>query len=158
MKTSRLFVFLALMTMVSVVQAQKVFKVTDMVEGKTILQHAKILDADALVQTTSVYKPGMSEADFVSDLHSSFPPEAVSYKHLYTPYFRYIYSLHKKGMTETQVKGTTTGVELAALFTGLNAFNINNPGVLPQTEMDGWRSWKRFIQLILQIITGTVYL
>jgi len=158
MKTSKFFFFIGLLAITSVVHAQKVFKVTDLVEGKTILQHARILDADALVQTASVYKPGISEADFVSGLQSSFPPEAASYKHLYTPYFRYIYSLHKKGVTGTQVKETTTGVELAALFTGLNAYNINNPGVLPRTEMDGWRSWKRFILLILQIVTGTVYL
>lgn len=158
MKTSKFLVFMAFLAIVSVVHAQKVFKISDVVEGKTILQHARILDADALVQTTAVYKPGMSEADFVSELQSTFPPEAASYKQLYTPYFRYIYSLHKKGMTETQVKGSSTGAELAALFTGLNAYNINNPGVLPRTEMDGWRSWKRFILLILQIVTGTVYL
>lgn len=158
MKTSKFLVFMAFLAIVSVVHAQKVFKISDVVEGKTILQHARILDADALVQTTAVYKPGMSEADFVSGLQSTFPPEAASYKQLYTPYFRYIYSLHKKGMTETQVKGSSTGAELAALFTGLNAYNINNPGVLPRTEMDGWRSWKRFILLILQIVTGTVYL
>ncbi|MFH1120228.1 MAG: hypothetical protein V1775_10415 [Bacteroidota bacterium] len=158
MKALIVSVLMALIAMASHVHAQKVFKVTDVVEGKTILQHAKILDADALIQTASVYKPGISEATFVSDLQSSFPPQAASFKHLYTPYFKYIYSLHKRGMTGTQIKETTTGVELAALFTGLNAWNINNPGVMPQPEMEGWRWWKQFLYMFVKIATGTIYL
>lgn len=154
MKTIKSICAIVLAAMVSVVQAQEVFKVTDIIDGKTILQHAQKFDVDALIQTKTLYNPGISEASFVDALQKSFPPVAESFKHLFTPYFKYVYTLHQRGLTELQVRGETTGVELAALFTDLSTFNTNNPGIIPPTAEYVWRGWRQFKRDIIRLLSG----
>lgn len=152
MKTIKSMVLISFLAFSPFVYPQKVFKVTDIIDGKTILQHARVIDAEAFSQTSSIFKAGMSEATFVTSLQSGLPSYAGSFKHLYAPYFRYLYSLHKKGMTETRIKETTTGAELAALFTDLQAFRISSPGSIPGGEVEGWK-WFRIILYLLFLIT-----
>jgi hypothetical protein len=49
-------------------------------------------------------------------------------------------------LSETRVKNTTTGTEMAGLFTGLNAIKINNPDLLSKNSdalmrMPKWFKW-----------------
>lgn len=156
MKTLKSILLVILVALVSFAQAQKVFKVTDVIDGKTILQHAQKIDAAALVQTKDIYKPGMSEATFINELQKGFPPEASSIKPLFNPYFKYVYTMQKKGLTDIQVKGTTTGVELAALCTDLNAWNANNQGGVSEIFKFNWKKALEFIVDIIIVIISFI--
>ncbi|MFH1120225.1 MAG: hypothetical protein V1775_10400 [Bacteroidota bacterium] len=148
MKTIKSTVIIILVAFVAVVQAQKVVKVTDVVDGKTLFQHAQKIDVDAFLQTKAIYKVGMTEMEFVAELQKNFPPEAASFKHLYTPYFKYVFSFHKNGLTEKQVRGKVTGVEFAALCNDLGTWNNNNPGVIQKVKFP----WKKFLEFAAEIL------
>lgn len=152
MKTIKSIFLIILVTIISFAQAQIALKVTDIVDGKTLLQHAQQIDAEALTLTKPIYKPGMTEAAFVSELQKDIPPEAASFKPLFTPYIKYVYSLHQKGYSENQVKSTTTGIEFTAMCTDLYRWNTNNPGVIPDTVDFPWRKIHHFLELTLLII------
>jgi hypothetical protein len=152
MKTIKSIFLIMLVSIVSFVQAQNALKVTDFVDGKTLLQHAQQIDAEAMNLTKPIYKPGMTEAAFVSELQKDIPPEAASFKPLFTPYFKYVYSLHQRGFTENQVKGTTTGIEFTAMCTDLYRWNTNNPGIIPDAVDFPWRKIQHYLELTLLII------
>jgi hypothetical protein len=141
-----------MVTIVSFVQAQNALKVTDIVDGKTLLQHAQKIDAEALNLTKSIFKPGMTEAAFVSELQKDIPAEAASFKPQFTPYFKYLFSLHQKGFTENQVKGSTTGIEFTAMCTDLYRWNTNNPGIIPDSPDFSWRKIHTFLKWTLIVI------
>jgi hypothetical protein len=150
MKTLKLIITLMLVAAVSVAQAQKVFKPTTVVDGKSILQMAKDYDLQVFLATSTIYKPGVTESAFVSELINNFPTEARGYKDLCVPYFKYIYSFHKRGFTESQVQGAVTGIELADLYTNLSKWNANNPGQFGDSLKIGWKIWLRFLVEIFQ--------
>jgi len=152
MKSLKSLVIILLVALVSIAQAQKVIKVTDVVDGKTILQYAQKIDVDAFLQTKTIYKTGMTEKEFVDELLKNFPPEAASFKHLYTPYLKYVFSFHKNGLTENQVRGKITGVEFTTLCNDLGTWNNNNPGVIQASNRFSWKRFLAFAAEILPII------
>ncbi|MBK9356079.1 MAG: hypothetical protein IPN08_01580 [Bacteroidales bacterium] len=154
MKTLKSLIIIVLVAFVTIAQAQKVIKVTDVVDGKTILQHAQKIDVDAFLQTKTIYKAGMTEMEFVAELQKNFPPEAASFKHLYTPYLKYVFSFHKNGLTENQVRGKITGVEFTRLCNDLGTWNNNNPGIIQKANKFPWKKILDFAsQVIIIIIT-----
>jgi hypothetical protein len=153
MKTLKLIITLMLVAAVSVAQAQKVFKPTTVVDGKTILQMAKDYDFQVYLATSTIYKPGVTESAFVSELVNNFPKEITGLKESFVPYFKYIYSFHKRGLTESQVKGAVTGVEFADLTTNLSRWNAPNPGVLPNCDKF---NWKQFLEIVAEVIRAVL--
>lgn len=152
MKTIKSIIVIILIGIVSVVQAQKVYKVSDVVNGKTILEYAQKIDVDAFLQTKTIYKAGMTEATFVNELLNKFPKGAESLKSVTTPYIKYVYSIHKKGLTEDQIKGKTTGVEFAKVLTDLSTWNTNNPGQIPEMLRFNWEKFLNFVVQLIEII------
>ena len=152
MKTINSIIIVSLITFVSVVHAQKVFKPASVIEGKTILQYAKEIDVQAFLETTSIYKAGMSETAFITAVLSNFPAEAKSLKEVYAPYYQYIYTLHKRGFNESQVLGAITGNEFANLATNISSWNANNPGVIIESKKWPWKIIVEAAIAVLQII------
>ena len=146
---SILIAFIALVSFVHV-QAQRVFKPTDVIDGKTVLQQAQKMDVEAFLQTKEIYKPGMTETEFVNMVLGNFPSEANSIKPLFYPYYKYIYSLHKKGLSEAKITSTATGTELATLCTSISKWNANNPGQI--VDFKKW-NWKIILQAAIDVIT-----
>jgi len=132
-------IVVALLASVSVAQAQKVFKPTTILNGKTIYQMAKEYDVQIYLSTATIYKAGMSESAFVSELLNNFPKEANGYKDLCVPYFKYIYSFHKRGLSESQAQSSVTGAEFASLATNLSSWNANNPGQIADSFRINWK-------------------
>jgi len=152
MKAIKFMIVVAFLAVVSVMNAQKVFTPSSVIDGKTILQMAKEYDVEFYLSTATIYKTGVSESEFVSTLLNNFPPEANKYKELFDPYFTYIYSLHKRGLTQSQAASTVTGVELADLSTRLSSWNANNPGIIADGKKIPWKKLLGIIKDILIII------
>jgi len=153
MKTLKFTILLTLLVLVSAANAQKVFKPASVIDGKTILQLAREYDVQVYLSTASVYKAGMSESTFVSTILSSFPSEANGYKEICTPYLKYIYTFHTKGLSEALARSSVTGSELANLSTDLSLWNARNPGQISDSFKSRWKviltEFKIFLMLIL---------
>jgi hypothetical protein len=152
MKAIKFMIVLALVAVVSVAQAQKVFTPTTVVNGKPILLLAKEYDVKIFISTSTIYIPNMPESTFVSTLLSNFPKEANGIKDLCVPYFKYIYSLHKRGLTEAQVQNSVTGKELAELTTNLSSWNASNPGVVATIFKLKWRDILELFVAVAQAV------
>lgn len=151
MKTIKLILVTLLVSVVSVVMAQKTFKPGDKYDGKTIKAWATEWDLQAFQQTREIYKAGMTKEDFMRIIKTSFPTQAPkSLIDVFVPYYEYIYTFHEKGFTEKQVSGSITGVETADMLTELSTWNANNPGML--TEGAKW-PWKKILEIAIQILT-----
>jgi hypothetical protein len=153
MKTLKFTILLTFLVLVSDANAQKVFKPASIIDGKTILQLARECDVQVYLSTAPVYKAGMSESTFVSTILSNFPNEANGYKEICTPYLKYIYTFHIKGLSETQARSSVTGSELADLTTELSLWNARNSGQISDSFKSRWRviltEFKIFLMLIL---------
>lgn len=146
MKSAKLIIIAILVGFVSIIQAQKTYLPSDVIEGKTIVQWAKEWDLQAFQQTKEVYINGMSKESFIQAIKNNFPPKAsVSFKEVFVPYYEYVYDFHSRGLTDTQVVNAITGRETAEMLNGLSTWNANNPGILPQIE-------KGYLQKIIQLI------
>ncbi len=152
MKKIIIIVVVALISFVTTTQAQKTYKASDVVGGKTITSLAKEWDLQAFQETKEIYKAGMSQETFIALIKKNFPSAAKeSFKDVFVPYYEYIYKFHSKGLTDSQIIGSITGNETAALITNLSSWNNVNPGVLP-AMLPGWPWWLRLIVIIIEEI------
>ena len=150
MKSIKLIIIATLIAFVSIAQAQKTFLKSDVVAGKTITKWAKEWDLKAFQQTKEVYKKGMTEEAFVQEMIKGFPINAnPSFREVFIPYFKYIYTFHARGLTDTQVTNAITGTETTEMINGLSSWNANNPGVLPETLRI---PWKKILEFLLELI------
>lgn len=130
---------MALIALVSVVHAQKRISVTDTYQGQTVLEIAKKHAVQAVIETRSIYKPGMTETEFVNECLKAFPKQFQSLRDVYVPYARYLFSFHKKGLTDEQVSNLVTGKEYVDCANGILAWQEANPGIEPETTK-WWRT------------------
>ena len=139
MKNIKLIIAAILITFVSVVQAQKQITINDVYKGKPVLQTAKEYDVNAFLETKAIYKVGMSESAFVDLCLKGFPTNFKTLKDVYVPYAKYLYSFHKRGLTENQVLNEVNGVEFVDCVNGCIAWQLANPGVDPPA-FSWWRT------------------
>ena len=155
MKYFKLIIISALIAFVSVsvTQAQKTFKASDVVEGKTIMKWAKDLDLQMFQESKEFYRAGMSQGAFIQSFRSDFTAQAPeSLKAVFEPYFEYIFEFHSKGLTDSQVVNEITGNEIAVLCTELSSWNANNPG---QTDFFFRKRIKKFLEDLEKIFKST---
>lgn len=146
---------IALIAIVSATQAQRIFKTTDVIGGIPILQLAQKMDVEAFLQTKEIYKTGMTETEFIGALLGNFPKEAETIKPLFIPYYKYIYSFHKRGIKESKIRSEVTGREFATVCTNISSWNANNQGQLVDTKKWTWRDVLRFIKEVIEIILNS---
>ena len=139
--------------------AQKQISVTDVFDGKTVLSIAKDHAVDAYSETQSIYKTGMSETIFVNECLKAFPADYKSLREVYVPYAKYLYSLHRRGLTDEQVRNSVTGKEYVDCANGILLWQQANPGMEPVSGK--W--WKeaihlaaRFFTLLDEMVNGTI--
>lgn len=137
---------------ISVAQAQKTFKASDVVEGKTIKTWAKDLDLQVFQQSKEFYTAGMSQGAFIQTFSSDFTAQTPeSLKAVFGPYFEYIFEFHSRGLSDSQVVNEITGNETAALCTELSSWNANNPG---QTDFFFRKRIKKFMEDLEKFLKG----
>lgn len=153
------FIMLALLvSMVSFAMAQRTFKTSDVINGKTIATLAKEWDLKAFQQTKEIYKPGMSKDAFIKIIRSNFPTEAPkSLVEVFVPYYEYIYNFHASKLTEKQILSSISGVETADMITQLSVWDNQNPGVLIEGAKWPWRKILQFIGEIIPIIIAIFF-
>ena len=138
---------IVLLTIVSVVQAQKKITVNDVYNGVTVLQIAKDHAVEAYIATKSIYMDGMSESAFVNECLKNFPKQYYSLREVYIPYASYLYSFHKQGLTEDQVRKIVTGKEFVDCTNGVLAWKQANPGMDP-VDLPWWRTAIHWVAVI----------
>lgn len=156
MKKIVIIFVVALLSFVATTQAQKIFKASDVVGGKTITTLAKDWDLQAFQETKEIYKAGMSQETFISLIKGGFPTIAsASFKEVFVPYYEYIYKFHSRGLTDSQVVSSITGNETAALMTNISVWNNQNPGEIPAMLKINWKWWLGLGKVILEYILTT---
>jgi cell division protein YceG involved in septum cleavage len=154
MKTKILILIISVISLIGTVQAQKIFKASDKIEGKTISQWAKEWDLKAFQDSKSVYRAGMSQETFIALIKSNFPTQTTeSFKGVFVPYYEYIYRFHSRGYTDTQVLNSITGNETAAMISDVSTWNFNNPG---QIQPVMGIPWKFIIECVIVILEKIV--
>jgi len=138
MKTLKLILIFLIVAFVTETQAQKKITMYDVYKGKSVLQTAKEYDVNAFLETKTLYKGGMTESAFVELCLKAFPVGYKSLRDAYVPYAKYLYSFHKRGLTESQVLKEITGEEFADCATGVLVWQQANPGVDPPA-FSWWR-------------------
>ncbi|HOI87470.1 MAG TPA: hypothetical protein PLV51_06385 [Lentimicrobium sp.] len=150
MKSLKLIVLTIFVAISAVTSAQKVFTPKDAIGGKSIAQLAKEWDLKAFQDTKVLYKPGMSQEEFIKAVISNFPSGVKSsFKELFNPYLVYIYGFHAKGLSDSQVLNSISGVETAGLISEFSAYNKNNPGYMDNLV---FLPWKKILEIIMTII------
>lgn len=134
---------------ISVAQAQKKITIYDRYNGKTVLEIAKEHAVEAFIATKSIYQDGMTESAFVDKCLPNFPKEYYSLREVYIPYASYLFSFHRKGLTEDQVRKSVTGQEYVDCSNGILVWRSAHPGVNP--EDSPW--WKHVIHWAAIIFT-----
>ena len=143
----------ALLSFVASTQAQKTYKANDVVGGKTVINLAKAWDLQAFQETKEIYKAGMSQEAFIALIKSNFPTQAKeSFKDVFVPYYEYVYKFHSRGLTDSQVVGSITGNETAALMSNISIWNSQHPGEIPALLKINWKWWIGLGQAILEYI------
>ncbi|MGV8113197.1 MAG: hypothetical protein AB2L17_09850 [Lentimicrobium sp.] len=151
MKTIKFIILTLLVSMVSFAMAQKTFKPGDIIEGKTIVSWAKDWDLKAFQQTKEIYKPGMSQDEFIKIIRSNFPSQASkSLIDVFQPYYEYIYNFHARNLSEKQVQSSITGVETAKLITELSTWKADNPEEVLNIER--W-NWRKIVEIAIALLT-----
>ncbi len=129
MKTIKLILAIVLFAIATVTQAQRKITISDVINGKTVLQIAKDHAVEAFIATKAIYKPGMTEGAFVNECLKNFPKEYYALREVFVPYASYLYSFHSRGLTEDQVRKLVTGKEYVDCSNGLVGWQLANPGV-----------------------------
>jgi hypothetical protein len=150
MKAIKSIIVMALMALVSVVQAQKLITVNDVYNGQTVLQIAKEHAVEAFIATKSIYKNDMTESAFVNACLQNFPKNYSDLREAYVPYAVYLYSFHQRGLTEDQVRKIVTGKEYVDCTNGLIGWRKAHPGEDPMKTP--W--WKFIIHWAALILTA----
>jgi hypothetical protein len=160
MKTIQTILLITFIAIFSMVHAQKQISVNDVYDGKTVLDIARDHAVNAIIETKSIYKSGMTELEFVNQCLQAFPKtrEYLSLRDAYIPYAKYLYAFHKRGFTDEQVRNSVTGKEYVACANGILAWQHANPGLEPVTSK--W--WKEaihwaaeFLKWLDHIVNGT---
>jgi hypothetical protein len=150
MKKLAILLVVAFMALVTPIQAQKTYKASDVVDGKTISSLAKDWDLQAFQDTKELYKPGMSQESFIALIKSDFPSTAKeSFKDVFVPYFEYIYTFHARGFSDSKVSGSITGNEAAALMTNISLWDAQNPGQVAELLKTPRNLMQRLVKKIL---------
>jgi len=156
MKAIKYLIIVMLLAFVSVVHAQKRFTINSIYKGKPIVEIAKDQAVQAFIETKSIYQSGMTESSFVNECLKVIPSKYVDLRDIYTPYASFLYSLHKRGLNQDQVKALTTGNEFVDCANGLSSWKLAHPG---ENMVDSW--WRNLIhwaRLLLDTIDDALSL
>lgn len=137
MKTIKIVIAL-LMLSTSVSYAQKTIALNAVYNGKTVLQTAKEYDLSAFNETKEIYKTGMTENTFVDLCLKGFPSNYSSLRSCYVSYAKYLYSFHKRGLTDQQVLNEVDGEEFVDCANQILIWKQANPGIDPPV-FSWWR-------------------
>ncbi|MGV8964275.1 MAG: hypothetical protein ACOH2V_12975 [Candidatus Saccharimonadaceae bacterium] len=127
MKSIKLILIATLVAFVSFAQAQKRIAISDVYDGKTVLQVAKDHAVEAFIATKSIYKDGMTESAFANECFKNFPKNYNDLKDVFMPYASYLYSFHKNGLSEEKVRTLVNGKEFVDCANGLLSWQQAHP-------------------------------
>jgi len=137
MKTIKCIIILAFSLLLLNVTAQNQITVNTVIKGKTVLEISKEHAVDACNETKSVYSESVTETTFVNECLKYVPNHYSDLKEVYKPYASFLFSLHKKGLSESQIRNLTTGKEFVDCVNNLISWKGEHPGENPD-NMLGW--------------------
>ncbi len=149
MKTIKFIILSALISFAAISMAQTKITINDVYNGQSVTQFAKEHAVKAFIATKPFYKDGTTEEAFVNQCFNNFPSKYADLRDAYMPYAKYLYSLHKRGLTEDEVRKITTGKEFVDTTNQLIAWKKDHPGEV----IEGAPWWRKTISFLAEFFT-----
>jgi len=149
MKSIKLILIATLIAFVSVAQAQKKITISDVYEGKTVVQIAKDHATEAFNATKTIYTDGMTEEAFVNECFKNFPSKYDDLRQVFKPYAEFLFSLHSRNLTDNQVRNQVNGSEFVDCSNAVLAWQLAHPG----ENLDGIPWWRKTIHWVAVFFT-----